>query len=883
MSMNNKKSGTIGVLVKTYPKLSETFVLGELIRLERLGLPITVFALQRPTDSITHAMVDELKAPVNYDAVIEYGVWPRLARTHLGLLLERPARYLKTLLAAGRSGDIGGLKSFISAGAIAAQVGKSNIDHLHAHFASTPSDVAYWVNNLLGTPYSISAHAKDIYLSSPSALVKKFSKASFGVTCTAAGLGHLERIGVRNVSLVYHGVDTTGFSPSAPARTDDSTSPPLLLSIGRLRRKKGFDVLIEACRLLRRRGVDFRCEIVGYGPRQAELQSLIDRYDLTDRVLLRAPMPREEIIEQYRRASLFVLPCRVTSNGDRDGIPNVVLEAMSMALPLVSTTVSGLPEVIEDGHSGRLVEPDDPHALAQSIEALLQDPSTARRLADTARQVVTEEFCADNTILTLYDKLRAIEPSRDCCNSALKPRAPMLSLDSDLSSHPNPDLGEGIVGYILKGYPRLSEPFIANEIHLLETMGVELALFSIKQGDRGPSHAVVDKIRAPVSYVPVVSSVSKSTLIGWLWNNGAQFLPALGSLLKRRPVKVFAVLGQAVRMSWRYRNRSWLKPKKAIIKEFLQASDIAAKVLKHGRIAHLHGHFCHEATTVTMFVSELTNIPFSFTAHAKDLYERRLNPGDLLEHKFAQARFVATCTEANLDYIRRRVPDADNVYTIYHGLDVQAFRPVVRHGDAAGSPLIIAVGRFVEKKGFRYLIDACALLKRRNIDFQCLIVGERGDQYEPIVRQISEFEVGSMVTLQEPVSQEELRNLYARATVFALPCLVTDSGDRDGIPNVVAESMAMGLPVICSRVSGIPEIVSHRENGWLVEEKDAEQLADGLAALLLDAALRERLGRAARATICDVFDSSRTTHQLRALLVQQLRIHPPLSNVVAAQ
>ena len=212
-----------------------------------------------------------------------------------------------------------------------------------------------------------------------------------------------------------------------------------------------------------------------------------------------------------------------------------------------------------------------------------------------------------------------------------------------------------------------------------------------------------------------------------------------------------------------------------------------------------------------------------------------------------------------------------HVHTIYHGLDTRAFTPPAQRPAPQDVPLIVAVGRFVEKKGFVYLIEACALLQRKGIPFRCLIIGEHGDQYERVQALISTHGLEEVVELHEPVPQERLRAIYARATLFALPCHVTASGDRDGIPNVVAEAMAMGLPVVCTRVSGIPEIVEHHVSGWLIPERDVESLAGALQTLLGDPALRARLGAAGRDVICECFDSARTTRALKRLLVGELQ------------
>jgi glycosyltransferase involved in cell wall biosynthesis len=323
-------------------------------------------------------------------------------------------------------------------------------------------------------------------------------------------------------------------------------------------------------------------------------------------------------------------------------------------------------------------------------------------------------------------------------------------------------------------------------------------------------------------------------------------------------------------MSWRYRG-AILKPRKVFIKEFVQAGAIAAKLLDRPGVRHLHGHFCHGATTVTWFVSRMTGLPFSFSAHAKDIYQRKLNPGDLLARKLRAARFVATCTAANRKYLKQVCPECEVVHTIYHGLDTESFVPA--HGTPSNiqAPLVLSVGRFVEKKGFSYLVEACARLASQGTALRCLIVGEDGAEYARIKGLIEASGLQNVISLKGSVSQEELRQLYAAADLFVLPCQVLEDGDRDGIPNVLAEAMAMGLPVVSTAISGIPEIVTHGHDGLLVPERDSLALAAAIERLLASPQLRADLGRAARAKICTVFDSRKTTLRLKDLFLDAVQ------------
>jgi glycosyltransferase involved in cell wall biosynthesis len=436
------------------------------------------------------------------------------------------------------------------------------------------------------------------------------------------------------------------------------------------------------------------------------------------------------------------------------------------------------------------------------------------------------------------------------------------------------------IAYVMNGFPRLSETFIAHEIYQLECLGTPLRLYSVKQEREPVVHPVVGAIRAPLVYLPDASSLSGTTLVRWLRDNLPTFAGAHAVLLRKRPLAWLATLGSALALAWKHRPAPF-SLRKVFIKEFLQAGWIAQAVLREGDVSHLHGHFCHGVATITWFTSRLTGLPFSFTAHAKDIYQAELNPGRLLERKMGAARFVATCTCANAHVLRARHPRPDEVHAIYHGLDTQWFspQPVVVSTEA---PLLLAVGRLVEKKGFDQLIAACALLKQRGAIFRCIIVGEDGSAGPALRAQIKALNVADRVQLHGAVTQGRLREIYRGAQAFVLPCRVMEDGDRDGFPNVLAEAMAMGVPVVSTPISGIPEMIDDGVHGLLVEGS-AASLADAAQRLLGDATLHARLALAARERICERFDSRRTTVELHDLLLQPFRRSQGAATVVSSR
>jgi glycosyltransferase involved in cell wall biosynthesis len=265
-------------------------------------------------------------------------------------------------------------------------------------------------SRLLGTTYSVTAHAQEIYVK-PVLLKERIGEAAFAVTCTEYNLRHLRgELGAHataRLHRLYHGMDLT-VGRASGGEAGMGRDPRLIVSVAQLWERKGLRYLVEACGVLRDRGTDFHCEIVGEGPQREELRSLIERLGLADRVVLTGPLPFPDVVRRYRRAGVFVLPCIVTDEGDRDGIPNVILEAMASGLPVVSTPVSGIPEVIRDGETGLTVPERDPVAIADAIERLVADPAMASAIAQHANELVLAEFDLERNVDRLLDQFRAV-------------------------------------------------------------------------------------------------------------------------------------------------------------------------------------------------------------------------------------------------------------------------------------------------------------------------------------------------------------------------------------------------------------------------------------------------------------------------------------------
>ncbi len=394
--------GRLGVLVRSFPKLSETFILGEILGLERAGFDVTVFTLQPPTDAIAQPLVAQVRASI-----------VPIAPPAAGSGAAAPA--------------VGAVDSDDElARLLAAQLRQRGIGHLHGHFVDRPGAIAARAADLAGISFSLSAHAKDIYLGDPLQIRRLLGAARFTVTCT--GYNHEVLLGLAppgaEVHRVYHGVDTTRFAPArspgprpvvaattafagtpTPQRAGGEPRPMRLLAVGRLRAKKGFATLVQAVAALRAGGVDAVCDIVGYGEEQAALATQVAALQLDGRVRLRGKLSHATILGYYRDADVFVAPSEIAADGDRDGIPNVLLEAMATALPVVTTPVSGIPEVVRDGENGLLVPPGDAAALSAALRRLSMSGSLRDRLGAAARRTVIAQFGEERNLAQLVGLL----------------------------------------------------------------------------------------------------------------------------------------------------------------------------------------------------------------------------------------------------------------------------------------------------------------------------------------------------------------------------------------------------------------------------------------------------------------------------------------------
>jgi glycosyltransferase involved in cell wall biosynthesis len=408
----------IAFVLKGYPRLSETFIAQEIRGLERRGLALSIVSLRRPTDPAVHALHREIGADVLY--LPEY-LYQEPRRVHRAWRAVRGTpRYACArslwLRDLWRDPTPNRVRRFGQALVLAAEL-PADVGLIYVHFLHTPASVARYASAITGLPFCISAHAKDIWITPDWEKREKLEDCRFATTCTASGAAHLQGLAPSTeILLNHHGLDPSRFPPPRRGLGPDGSDPArpvLLLGVARLVEKKGVDVLLEALARLPPE-IAWRYEHVGGGAQRRKLEVKARSLGLVGRIGWLGPRPQDEVLAAYRRADLFVLPSRVAKNGDRDGLPNVLLEAGSQELALVASEVAAVPELIADGANGRLVPEGDAAALARALEALIRDPALRLRLGRAARATVLERFAMEPGLDRLAARLRAeLQPMAD--------------------------------------------------------------------------------------------------------------------------------------------------------------------------------------------------------------------------------------------------------------------------------------------------------------------------------------------------------------------------------------------------------------------------------------------------------------------------------------
>jgi glycosyltransferase involved in cell wall biosynthesis len=404
------------------------------------------------------------------------------------------------------------------------------------------------------------------------------------------------------------------------------------------------------------------------------------------------------------------------------------------------------------------------------------------------------------------------------------------------------------VAYIVRSWPRLSQTFIVNEVLALERLGLALVIFRMTAADEPEAHDQAAEVRSPVHDLEAALHRDRSAVL-------AEHLSVLfGSPRRYLSTAAFVLRGRQLASGYSTTTRA------TCFRHAVRLAALARSERERGRpFARIHAHFAHDPALVGLLAHRLTGISFSLTAHARDLYGI---PPAALAARARAASAVVTCCASNAEYLRSTV-DGARLHVVHHGVDLERFHPRLRSVESK-LPLILSVGRLVEKKGFFDLLEAWAALAAQGHRFRGAIYGD-GPLLKMLQARCEQLGLADIVTLAGARPHRELVPLFQRADVFALTPFVTGDGDRDGVPNVLVEAMACGVPVVSTAVGGIPELVRHGENGLLAPPHDVAAVARHLGELLADDDRRRAMGAKARVTVEQGFDARVAARRLATL------------------
>lgn len=817
-------------VVSLFPCWSETFIVREINALIESGVDVRIVSLKSPSETLVHddavALLHRVHHPRPGPGALASRM--RVALRH-PLLLARvvgnvvadgwhtPGVALKTLAALLRGMEhVDWLRGF-------------DPDFIHAHWATYPSTVAWALGRMLRKPFGFTCHAHDIFVERQM-LARKLEEAALAVAISDYNIQWLQaNIGgnaARRVRLVHCGVDLAHV-PWHP----DGRDPDTILAVGRLHPIKGFDTLLDALALLRDRGVAFRCRLVGSGPLGDALRAQARRLCIADKVEFTGARAQDEVRTWMRAATLFAMPSQVDDDGDRDGIPVALMEAMASGCAVVGTRVSGIPELIEHGRDGLLVEPRDPVALADALQRLLRDNDLRRHLSTAARERVERDFDSR----TEAARLRACmqEAVLAGMTTVVLPAAAAINLPAGTQSRSDiPSMKDAPpsrplrVLYVVSLFPCWSETFILREMHALIGHGADIAILSLKphteqivqpratellghtRYPRGALRSMLDMLALGARH-PLRMSGFLATLCARMWRQPGNLLRSIGALCR--------TAGQ-----WR-----WIR-------------DFDPQII--------HAPWATYPATVAWFLSHMTGTPFSFTSRAHDIFVE----DHMMTAKLEKTALAVTITRNNVRHMSRwmKSPGAIPIQVVHSALDLPE---ITYRRDARMPQQLLSVGRLDPIKGFDVLLPALAELQSRGIGFDSTIIGE-GEELARLEAQRDALGLRDRVRFAGALPNTRVREAMAEATLMVMPCVVTPEGNSDGIPNVLTEAMASGLPVISTRISGIPELIDDGVSGRLVEPRDPLALADAIAQMLADPALRERCAEAGRRKVESEFD-----------------------------
>ena len=801
----------MGYVTKMFPRLSETFILNEILELERRGVEVVIFSAKKPNEGRFHPQLSRLKAPVLYLEDLDGkkwadwigAEWPRLS-AHADRLWTLEGEEVP-------AGNSRRLEQVWHGAWIASRAEELGLSRLHAHFASLPSDLAYFAHRVSGIPFSFTAHAKDIYVYDPaeSGLREKIEASQFMVTVTEYNrrylLDSLPGITADRIKVVYNGIDLSRFAfTEASGREAD-----LILGVGRLVPKKGFGDLLEACALLKQRGVPYRCEIMGDGVDADLLHARRDELGLQDEVTFTGAVHQDQVRARMARAGVFCLPCCVAGDNNVDALPTVLLESLATGLPVVSTAISGVPEIVTSGGEGDLVDANDPEALSRALEQLLADADRREAYGHHGRAKAETAFDQRRNVGRLLELYRT--GGGDQATSAADGAA-----EQDAAELAGTTPRAGL--RILYACTDRGIPFGGGKgaaIHVREFLdgftdeGGE-AVVAVRRAESLDSRPP----RYPVHVVdPGLPSTVPST----------------------------AALAEADEFA-----------RNAALVEALNAIPVTAGVDCVYERYSLFGIAGRE-------YARRRDVPFVLEVNAPLVKEaaayRALHLVDVAreveQYLFSTADHIVTVSDAVREYVLGVAPQAA-VTVVPNGVDTDRFRPSsrtpharARVGAAGPDDVVVGfVGRVRPWHGVDVLVEAVARARATAPGLRLCVVGDVRGAEEGLRRRAEQLGLADAVTFTGPVSNEDIPELLAAMDVLAAPYPQLDHFYFS--PLKIFEYMAAGRPIVASSVGQVSDVLEHEATALLTAPGDAGALGESLARLATDADLAARLGDAAR-------------------------------------
>lgn len=643
-----------------------------------------------------------------------------------------------------------------------------------------------------------------------------------------------EKVKADKLATIYNGVDMNKFTINDNMRALKESvgikkNEFVVGLIANLSWVKGHKEFVSAAQIILKEIPNVKFLLIGDGPLRESLQSTVNSQQLTENILF---LGRRQDIPEL----LSIMDISVNASYS-EGMSNTILESMASGIPVVATAVDGNLETVVDGVTGILVPAHNPDVMARALIKILKNKESAQRMNEASRELVRNKFAIRTMLENMEGLYKGLIAKCEGKNSASK------------------------VLFIFSQFPCYDETFILREMNSLKQRGLNFRIFSLKVPKDKITHNEAKELAGDTIYVPFIS------LEVFL----AQFY-----FLLRHPIKYLNVLFSVIGMH--------LKSPEFIFKSLalFPQSVYMAKLAKKMDVSHIHGQWATHPASSAFIIWRLTGIPFSFTGHAHDIY---VNTAGLKE-KITQAKFVTTCTGNNKKHLMEVVGTGQLISSLahqlenkiivnYHGVDLEKFNnSSLAHKLVSSSKSsraqelkslnifrILSVGSLLECKGFDILIEACRILKDKGVDFECTIAG--GGPLENSLRStVDSQQLKNFVKFTGYITQDELIPLYQQADVFALPVRL---GIHWGIPNVVIEAMAAKVPVICTNLPSITEIIQDYRTGFIVSEEDPFILAKTIQILLQDESLRKEVGFAGYKIVEEKFDIKKNAKNLLGL------------------